>query len=105
MYFELKFCTIVVHEIVYNQVFLFNFFETLNLNFFVVQKTGSTEPVHQNDALAIIEILNTFSNLKSNNFLTFSNQEAKAAVNIHTIQFRTPCHNTERLVLVKVKLH
>jgi hypothetical protein len=40
MYFELKFCTIVVYEVVYNQVFLFNFFETLKFEFFCGSKNG-----------------------------------------------------------------
>jgi hypothetical protein len=40
MYFELKFCTIVVYEVVYNQVFLFNFFETLKFEFFCGLKNG-----------------------------------------------------------------
>jgi hypothetical protein len=34
MYFELKFYTIVVYEVVYTQVFLFNFFETLKFEIF-----------------------------------------------------------------------
>jgi hypothetical protein len=40
MYFELNFCTIVVYEVVYNQVFLFNFFETLKFEIFCNSKNG-----------------------------------------------------------------
>jgi hypothetical protein len=42
MYFELKFCTIIVYEVVYNQVFLFNIFETLKFEFFC----GSKNELH-----------------------------------------------------------
>jgi hypothetical protein len=40
MYFELKFCTIVVYEVVYTQVFLFNFFKTLKFEIFRGSKNG-----------------------------------------------------------------
>jgi hypothetical protein len=64
MYFEFKFCTIVVYEVVYNQVFLFNFFETLKFDFFCGSKRGSTEPVHQNDALISSSLLRGKENQK-----------------------------------------
>jgi hypothetical protein len=34
MYFDLKFCGIVVHEVIYSQVFFLNYFKTLKFEFF-----------------------------------------------------------------------
>jgi hypothetical protein len=46
-----------VHVVVYNQVFLLNFFEALKFEIFGGSKKGSREPVCQNDALLSIGLM------------------------------------------------